>query len=115
MTDLTLPTTLGGWGIIGLACAGVYVVYKALTSVAGEPHVENAPENPQFYGDDNMTFMQGLHAENRLQNIKATHVDAGLAHASINGAIFEVNPDTLNPPQFHLPKTLYVKQMPGAV
>lgn len=94
----------------GLAGLAAYVVYKALTTTFGEPYIEKIPDNSEFYGDDKMTFVQGLHAENRLEDVRTNPVAKNLATASINGALFEVNPDQLYPPQAKLPSTKVVSK-----
>lgn len=89
--------------------AGSYIVYKGLTYTAGSPTVTVVPDHVDFFGDDQMTFIQGLHAENRLEPIKQVTVGPGLSQIQVNNAIFESNPQVLQEIQESIPNTLFLK------
>lgn len=85
MTSISDITTIAVLGLTG------YLFYEALTYTAGKPYADPIPENAEFFGDDNMTFIQGLHANNKMDNVKIKEIGPGLAVVNIGNAIYEID------------------------
>lgn len=80
-------------GTITLSALGGYIVYWALTYEAGPYPVQADPEDYLGYGNDNLTFQAGLHAENRTSNVAVRPTAPGLATIKINGGLYHLDSD----------------------
>ena len=99
--------------LIALTLGGL-VVFKSLTYIAGPPHVTPIPKHPDYFGDDQMTFLQELHTTNRLgtEPLKAKSIDNrdGLNQISINNAIYEHNDEHIINLKKQIPPTRFIKE-----
>jgi hypothetical protein len=77
--------------VVGLA-AGVFIVYKSLTNLIGDPNEVKPQKLHLFYGDDKLTNQQIQSSQPPLADIELKQVDHGLAHVTFGNAIFETNP-----------------------
>lgn len=87
-----MAETLSNLATIAVLGLGGYLVYSALSYVAGQPYADPIPPNAEFYGNDNMTFFQGLHAENKMENVKMRGAGTpGLGLVNIGNGIYELD------------------------
>lgn len=86
-----IMTSLSDLSTIAVLFLGGYLVYEALTYTAGQPYADPIPENAEFYGNDNMTFFQGLHTNNKVDNLKVKEVGPGLALVNIGNGVYELD------------------------
>lgn len=82
---------------IAVVVAGGFLVYKAFTYARPTKAARTEPVYNYQFGDDKLTYAQGQHSDNRLEPIAHVRVADRVHFASVNGALFEVNPQELNP------------------
>lgn len=93
MSDLAnLFLTAAGVGLAAL------VMFKSVTHTVGDPVQESVPAFLEFFGDDNMTIMQGLHLDrNRMAPIYVKTINPSLVQVGVCGGIYEMDPSVLEP------------------
>ena len=93
---------------------GVAILYKLLLGSHSKSDTKEStsvvPEIFDGYGDDQMTFIGGYHAQNRLGPYKARLVTPDLAHIIVNNAVYEATPSQLIAQQHNEPPVQFVSE-----
>ena len=77
----------------------VYIVYKALSTVGGDPEVANPKKVRLLWGNDHSIFTRDLHSTFRPGDTQVKRITDRLYHMTYGGATFEVDPMVLNKPR----------------
>lgn len=85
-----------------------FIVFKILTQTVNDPSKIVKPLHRMGFGDDKQNLNQIINNDEGPSSIKLKEINPTLAIASLNGALFEVNPKTLHQPK-QLKKIVTIK------